>query len=103
MLVGLAASETLQVAHDPLHLFDANIFYPERYTLAYSDPLIIESAMAAPLLWAGASPVLAYNAILIFGFALTGWITCLVVARWTGSVLAGSQHRPSDAVCPPSA
>ena len=30
---GLGASSAL---HDPLHLFDANIFYPERYTLAYS-------------------------------------------------------------------
>ena len=26
-----------QLWNDPLHLFDANIFYPERYTLAYSD------------------------------------------------------------------
>ena len=78
-----------QAAHDPIHLFDANIFYPERYTLAYSDPLIVESAMAAPLLWTGASPVLAYNIVLIAGFALTGWATSLVVARWTGSLLAG--------------
>ena len=78
-----------QAVHDPIHLFDANIFHPERYTLAYSDPLIVESAMAAPLLWTGASPVLAYNIVLIAGFALTGWATSLVVARWTGSLLAG--------------
>ena len=78
-----------QAVHDPIHLFDANIFYPERYTLAYSDPLIVESAMAAPLLWMGASPVLAYNIVLIAGFALTGWVTSLVVARWTGSLVAG--------------
>ena len=45
--------------------------------------------MAAPLLWTGASPVLVYNIVLIAGFALTGWATSLVVARWTGSLLAG--------------
>jgi len=78
-----------QLLNHPFHLFDANIFYPERYTLAYSDPLIIQSIMGAPLLWAGASPVLVYNIVLMLGFALTGWATCLVVARWTGSRLAG--------------
>lgn len=79
-----------QIVRDPLHLFDANIFYPERYTLAYSDHLIVQSLMVAPLLWAGASPVLAYNMLLIAGLALTGWTTSLVVHRWTGSWLAGA-------------
>ena len=44
-----------QVVTNPLHLFDANIFYPERYTLAYSDHLFVQSMMGAPLLWAGAA------------------------------------------------
>jgi hypothetical protein len=79
-----------QVVTDPWHLFDANIFYPERYTLAYSDHLFVQSMLAAPLLWAGASPVLAHNLVLILGFALTGWTTSLVVTRWTGSWLAGA-------------
>jgi hypothetical protein len=78
-----------QLPRDPVHLFDANIFYPERHTLAYSDPLIVQSVFGAPLLWAGWSPVLAYNIVLIAGFALTGWTTSLVVERWTGRKLAG--------------
>ena len=78
-----------QAATDPAHLFDANIFYPERHTLAYSDPLIVEAAMAAPLLGAGASPVVAYNVVLMLGLALSGWTTCLVVQRWTGRWLPG--------------
>jgi hypothetical protein len=77
-----------QVVTNPLHLFDANIFYPERYTLAYSDHLFVQSMMGAPLLWAGASPVLVHNLVLMAGFALTGWATCLVMKRWTGSWLA---------------
>jgi hypothetical protein len=27
--------------HEPLHLFDGNIFYPQRFTLAFSDPMIL--------------------------------------------------------------
>jgi PA14 domain len=72
----------------PLHLFDANIFYPERNTLAYSEALLVQSAMGAPLVWAGASPVLTYNILLIAGFALTGWAMCLVLVRWTGDWFA---------------
>lgn len=78
-----------QVVSDPLHLFDANIFYPDRNTLAYSDHLFVPSMMVAPLLWAGASPVLAHNVALLAGLALTGWVTCLVVKRWTASWAAG--------------
>jgi hypothetical protein len=78
-----------QLVSDPLRLFDANIFYPERHTLAYSDHLIVQSLMGAPLAWAGFSPVLVHNVVLIAGYALTGWTTALVVARWTGSRAAG--------------
>jgi hypothetical protein len=39
-----------QVVRDPLHLFDANIFYPERTTLAYSDHLFVQAMMTAPIL-----------------------------------------------------
>ena len=38
-----------QLVSDPLRLFDANIFYPERHTLAYSDHLFVQSLMGAPL------------------------------------------------------
>ncbi len=78
-----------QVITDPLHLFDANIFFPDRYTLAYSDHLFVQSLIGAPFLWAGASPVLVHNLVLIVGFALTGWTKSLVVRRWTDSRMAG--------------
>ena len=81
------------VAHElprsPLHLFEANIFYPEPHTLALSEPLIVQGILAAPLLWAGASPTLAYNLVLLAGFALTGWAMCLVVWQWTDDWIAG--------------
>src|SRR5262245_36329297 len=85
----ILAWDAHQLASEPRHLFDANIFYPERDTLAYSDHLIVQGLMGAPLFWLGASPVLVYNLLLMAGLALTGWTTCLVMTRWTGSRMAG--------------
>jgi hypothetical protein len=73
-----------QIVVDPLHLFDGNVFYPERYTVAFSEPLVVQAVMGAPLLWLGASPVLTANLLLIAGFALNGWVMTLVMRRWTG-------------------
>jgi len=77
-----------QMVHDPRHLFDANIFYPERYTLAYSEAMFVQSALAAPVFALGGSPVLAYNLVLLAGFALTGFAFWLLLRRWTGSIAA---------------
>ena len=44
----ILAWDAHQLAHDPWHLFDSNIFYPERDTLAYSDHLLVQAVMAAP-------------------------------------------------------
>ena len=78
-----------QAPRAPLRLFEANIFYPESHTLAYSEAMIVQSAMGAPLRWLGASPVLTFNLVLLAGFVLSGWALCLVVARWTGDWTAG--------------
>ena len=78
-----------QLPRDPLHVFDAPIFYPERLTLGYTEAMIVQGLMAVPILAAGGSPVLAYNVVLIAGMALTGWAFCLLVWRWTGSWAAG--------------
>jgi uncharacterized membrane protein len=78
-----------QLARDPIHLFEANIFYPAHDALAFSEPLIVPAFMGAPLAWIGASPVLVYNLILIAGFALTAFVTCLLIEAWTGDLLAG--------------
>jgi hypothetical protein len=83
-----------QLPRSPAHLFDANIFYPERDTLAYSEPLIVPALMGAPLRWLGASPVFVFNIVLILGFALTAWAGYALVYEWTGdrsaSLLSGS-------------
>jgi hypothetical protein len=78
-----------QLPRNPLKLFDANIFYPERKTLAFSEHMIVQAVMGLPLFAAGATPVLAYNLLVLAGFALTGWGMYLVVARWTDDHVAG--------------
>jgi len=78
-----------QAPRNPVHLFDGNIFYPEHHSLAYSEPMLPQAAMAFPLFVAGASPVLASSVLLIAGFALSGWAMCLVIRSWTGSWSAG--------------
>lgn len=78
-----------EVVHDPLNLFNANIFYPERHTLAFSEHLFVQSMIGAPVRWAGGSPVLVYNIVFLAGLALSGWAMSLVVQRWTGSWIAG--------------
>ena len=78
-----------QAPRDPLHLFDANIFHPERRTLAFSEHLVPQSVLAAPVIWAGGSPVLAYNLTLLAGFVLSGWALAVAVTRWTSDWTAG--------------
>ena len=78
-----------QVVTDPVHLFDANIFYPERRTLAYSEHMLPQVLMVAPILWRGGSPVLAFNLALLAGFVLTAWAMSHMVRTWTGSWTAG--------------
>lgn len=78
-----------QLARNPAHLFDANIFYPARDTLAFSEPLIVPALMGAPLHWLGGSPVLVYNFVLIVGFALTAFAGYALMYAWTRDRAAG--------------
>src|SRR6266542_2748077 len=79
---------------DPLHLFQANIFYPAHDTLAFSEPLIVPALLGAPVAWLGGSPVLVFNLMVIAGFALTAFAGYLLVLRWTSdraaALLAGT-------------
>ena len=82
-----------QLPRDPLHLFDANIFYPTKSTLAFSDAMLVPSLTAAPFVWLGVHKVLVYNLVLLSGFALSGAAMFLLVRSLTrdtaAAVLAG--------------
>lgn len=70
-------------------LFDGNIFHPEPRTLAYSDAMIVEGLVAAPLLWAGLKPVLVHNLLLLGAIAASGVAMCTLARHLTGSLGAG--------------
>ena len=78
-----------QLPRAPAHLFDANIFSPERRTLAFSETLIAPAALTAPLQWLGFGPLLVYNLVLLSGFIVSGAGTALLVRTLTGRSGAG--------------
>jgi len=73
-----------QLPRAPLHLFDANIFFPEPNTLAFSEHMFAQALMGAPLLWIGLPTLLVYNLLVMGGLTLTGWTMSMVVRHWTG-------------------
>jgi hypothetical protein len=78
-----------QLPRDPLHLFNAPIFYPAPRALAFSEHMVVQGLMGAPLLWSGASPVAVYNALVWLGYALSGFAMAWLIRSWTASTLAG--------------
>ena len=82
-----------QIFRDPLHLFDANIFYPARYALAFSENLFGASFFGFPLYAAGASSLLAYNVLFLLGMWLSAMAAWALAREVTGegmaSLLAG--------------
>jgi hypothetical protein len=76
-----------QLPADPWHLFDGNIFYPEKNTLAYSDAVLLQGAIALPFIRAGMPIVVVYNVLVLASFVACGLGMALLVHRLTGATL----------------
>jgi hypothetical protein len=87
--VWITAWDGHQLVSDPLHLFDANIFYPYPRTLAYSELLLGNGLLALPIIAASGNPVLGYNVALLLSFVLSGFGTYLLALKLTRSPGAG--------------
>lgn len=61
--------------------FDANIFYPFKNTLAYSEIMLPSAILALPFVALFKEPILAFNINFLFGFWATGYFTYLLI-RW---------------------
>ena len=81
--------DTHAFTHQPFSIFDANIFSPQRGTLAYSENLIGSGLFAAPILWLTDNPVLAMNLVVLLSCVLCG-IGGYVLARRVGVGLPGA-------------
>ena len=68
-----------QLGKDPLHVFDANIFFPEEGTLAYSENLLSAAVFAAPVALFTDNPTLLFNA---------AWLGAIVTTAFAAFLLA---------------
>jgi len=66
--------------HQPLHIFDANIYAPYANTLAYSENLIGSAFFSSPIIWLTGNIVLAVNLTALLSCVLCG-VGAFVLAR----------------------
>jgi hypothetical protein len=69
-------------------LWDANIFAPERTTLAFSESFLAQSVLALPIHILTGNLILSYNVAFFLSFVLTGLGTFLLARALTGSSAA---------------
>lgn len=79
--------------HQPFAIFDANMYYPQAHTLAYSENLIGSSIFAAPIVWLTGNLALGLNLVGLLSVVLCG-VGTYVLARRLGlrpafAILAG--------------
>lgn len=59
------------IVHQPWAIFDANIFYPFRHSLAFAENLLATGIVASPVLWVTGNPILAMNLVALTSIPLT--------------------------------
>jgi hypothetical protein len=75
--------------HQPGKLFHGNIFYPAKYSLAFSENLYGVAVVLFPLRALGATPLTAYNAAMLLGYTLCGFGAYLLAVEITASFWGG--------------
>lgn len=85
---------------DPLHVFDANIFYPHTGTLAYSEANLGAGILAIPLYWATGNPYAAHNFVVLLSFPLCATGTYYLVRYLVGDRRAAVVAAICFAYCP---
>jgi hypothetical protein len=68
---------------DPMHLFDANIFYPVKRSLAFSEHLLGVLPIFAPVFLLTGNPILGYNLVFFLSFVLSGVAMFALSFYWT--------------------
>ena len=72
------------VVADPTSLFDANIFYPHRNALAFSEANLVAGVLAAAPYWLTGNPYTAHNTVALLSFMLSLIGAYLLVRHLTG-------------------
>ncbi|MCU0241682.1 MAG: 6-pyruvoyl-tetrahydropterin synthase-related protein, partial [Vicinamibacteria bacterium] len=77
-----------QLPSHPLALFDGNVFYPYKNTLAYSEHLFVPALLGAPTYYLTHNLVLTYNVVTLLMLTLAGLGMFLFARELSGSGLA---------------
>jgi len=84
----------------PAHIFDANIFYPHRDTLAYSESNLGAGIVAAPIYWATKNAFAAHNVAVLFAFFISGVGMYYLVSHLAGDPRGAAVAAIAYAFCP---
>ena len=82
LFIWTLAWDTHAFLHQPLLIFDANIYHPYPNTLAYSENLIGSAFFAAPIIWLTGNLVLAMNLAALLTCVLSGVGAYFLARRW---------------------
>lgn len=74
-----------QTFHDPLHLFDGNVFFPYKLSLAFSENSYGLALPLFPLFALGLRPLTAQGILTLLGFAFSGYGAFRLGRTLTGS------------------
>ena len=78
-----------QTFTSPLHLFDANVFYPLKYSLAFSENSYGIAVLFFPLYALGVAPLTVHAIAMFLGFVFCGYGAFRLGRTLTGSVAVG--------------
>ena len=76
------------LTHAPLHIFDAPMFYPNDYPLAYSENFIGIGLVALPFYLLGLPALVVYNIAVTIGYAFAGYAAAVLARQFTSGVPA---------------
>lgn len=85
---------------DPRHVYDANIFFPHRRTLAYSENNLGAGVLAIPAYWITKNAFAAHNSVFLLSFVLSFAAMYALAKHLTGNRLASLVAATMFAYCP---
>ena len=88
------------LTEDPLRLFDANIFHPHRWALAFSELNLVAGIAGIPGWLLTRNPYVTHNSALIFAFATSAVGAWLLARRLSGNGAAAMTAAAVYAFCP---
>jgi hypothetical protein len=88
------------LGNDPMGVYHANIFYPQRNALAFSESNLVEGALGAPVWALTRNPYTTHNAVALLSFVIAAAGGYYLVRNLTGNRGAAAVAAVLFAFCP---